>query len=145
MIIVDLRCRIYALKCMDEANMKNHIHLLSMMCYRYQLNDQYTDQNSDKNITFYSQRHPKYSPLYTCLRTSYKNSLNDSRANKTMGLKAEVHISSFRPHAHSRAQLFNRMQTLSPRTDGNYSPHHNTHLRPFFPATATQKLPIIKN
>ena len=29
--IVDLRHRIYVLKCMDEVNVKNHIHLLSMM------------------------------------------------------------------------------------------------------------------
>ena len=30
-VIVDLRCRIYVLKCMDEANVRNHIYSLSMM------------------------------------------------------------------------------------------------------------------
>ena len=30
-VIVDLRCRIYALKCVHKVNLRNHIHLLSMM------------------------------------------------------------------------------------------------------------------
>ena len=30
-VIVDLRCRIYALKCMDEVNVRNYIHSLSMI------------------------------------------------------------------------------------------------------------------
>ena len=31
MVIVDLRCRMYALKCLDEGNVKTHMETLSLM------------------------------------------------------------------------------------------------------------------
>ena len=114
-------------------------------CYRYQLSDQYISQNSDRNTIFNSQRHSNHYPPHTRLRTPYRNALNDSQADRTTGSKTEAHISNFGPHAHTQAWLGNQMQTPSLRTNGNHSPHHKPHLRPFCLAITAQKHHRVKN
>ena len=47
------------------------------MCYKYRLSNQYSDQNSDKKIRFYSQRYPRRSILQTQLEEHPIHTLNN--------------------------------------------------------------------
>ena len=69
--------------------------LSCLLCYKYWLSDQYSDQYSNKNISFYLQRRSEHYPLHTRLKTLENYSLNDSQADWTTKSKTEAHISSF--------------------------------------------------
>ena len=114
-------------------------------CNKYQLSDQYSDQSSDKNISFYLQRCTENYRLHTHLKTLDNHSLNNSWADWVMESKTTAHISSFGLCACTLAQWGDWTMTPSLRTSGIYFPHHKTSPTQFYSATATETLPTVKN
>ena len=90
-------------------------------CYKYQLSNQYSDQISDKNIRFCSQRYPRRSILQKQLEEHPRHTLNKSRTERTTELTIEAHISSFWPRTRTSAQSGDRTPTPRPRTSGIHS------------------------
>ena len=86
------------------------------MCYKYWLSNQYSDQISDKNIRFYSQRYSRCSILQTQLKEHPRHILNKSRTERTMESTIEAHISSFGPCTRTSARSGDRTPTPRPRT-----------------------------
>ena len=114
----------YMLKSSAYALVMPSQHQYSLICYKYQLSNQYTHQYSHKNIAFYSQRQSKHYSLCTQLRTLYKHLMNNSWVEWMMGANTKAHISSFGPHTHTPAWLGDWTLTPKPRTSGTYSLHY---------------------
>ena len=115
------------------------------ICYKYQLSDQYPDQSSDKNISFYLQRCSEHYLLHTRLETLVNYSLNDSQADQMTKSKTEAHTSSFGPRACTLAQSGDQALLPSQRTSGIYPLHYKTLSTRCYSATATKTLPTVKN
>ena len=105
-----------------------HLNLVHMVlrpcrqpCYKYRLSDQYSDQISDKNIRFYSQRYPRRPILQTQLEEHPRLTLNKSRTERTTESTIEAHISRFGPCTRTLSQLGDRTPTPRPWTSGTDS------------------------
>ena len=95
--------------------------ILVHMCYKYWLSNHYSDQISDKNIRFYSQRYPRRFTLQTQLEEHPRHTLNKSQTEHTTELTIEAHISSFGPRTHTSAWSGDWTPTPRPRTSEIHS------------------------
>ena len=97
---------------------------LPSICYKYRLSNQYSDQISDKNIRFYSQRYPRRSILQTQLEEHPRHTLNKSQTERTTELTIEAHISSFGPCTRTSAWSGDQTPTPRLRTSRIHSLHY---------------------
>ena len=88
----------------------------TLTCYKYRLSNQYSDQISDKNIRFYSQRYSRHSILQTQLEEHPRHILNKSWTECTTESTIEAHISRFGPCTHTSAWSGYQTPTPRPRT-----------------------------